>query len=126
MPEHGAVKRKMGDKVYVYYATAVYRNAKGQPTSDRVSMGKYDPKSGMLIPNRSYYEVYLKQPVPCTTGVKAVGVGYAFEEICKKLGIIRTLKAYFPRTVEADADGGAVYVERRKCHVLHRRLYGRA
>ncbi len=30
MPEHGAVKRRMGDKVYVYYATAVYRNEKGQ------------------------------------------------------------------------------------------------
>ncbi len=31
MPEHGAVKRKIGDKVYVYYATAIYRNEKGQP-----------------------------------------------------------------------------------------------
>ncbi len=25
MPEHGAVKRCMGDKVYVYYATAVLK-----------------------------------------------------------------------------------------------------
>ena len=39
VPEHGAVKRRMGDKIYLYYATAVYRNEKGQPTCDRVSIG---------------------------------------------------------------------------------------
>ena len=27
MPEHGAVKRRMGDKVYVHYATAVYNSS---------------------------------------------------------------------------------------------------
>ncbi len=64
-PEHGCIKKRNGDKVYVYYATAVYRNEKGQPTADRVSIGKYDEESGMLIPNRNYYEVYLhtNQPV---------------------------------------------------------------
>ena len=36
MPEHGAVKRKVGDKIYVYCATAVYRNEKGQPTCDHL------------------------------------------------------------------------------------------
>ena len=39
VPEHGTVKRRMGDKIYLYYATAVYRNEKGQPTSDSVSIG---------------------------------------------------------------------------------------
>lgn len=29
IPEHGTVKRKMGDKIYLYYATAVYRNERG-------------------------------------------------------------------------------------------------
>lgn len=96
VPEHGTVKRKMGDKVYVYYATAVYRNEKGQPTSDRISIGRYDKETGMLIPNRSYYEVYLKQPQPNVTGIKSIGVGFAFDEICKKLGLTRILKAYFP------------------------------
>ena len=57
VPEHGAVKRRMGDKIYLYYATAVYRNEKGQPTCDRVSIGRYDEETGMLIPNRNYYAV---------------------------------------------------------------------
>ena len=42
IPEHGVVKKRMGDKIYLYYATAVYRNEKGQPTCDRVSIGRYD------------------------------------------------------------------------------------
>ena len=96
MPEHGVVKRKMGDKVYVYYATAVYRNEKGQPTSDRVSIGRFDPETGMLIPNRSYYEVYLKTDMPVTKAVFDYGVHYAFAGIVKKLGIEEELKRYFP------------------------------
>lgn len=48
IPEHGAVKRRMGDKVYIYYATAVYRNEKGQPTCDRVSIGRFDEGSATL------------------------------------------------------------------------------
>lgn len=96
MPEHGVVKRKMGDKIYVYYATAVYRNEKGQPTSDRVSIGKYDSESGMLIPNRSYYEVYLKTSAPITKAVFDYGVYYAFTGIIHKIGIEKEMKIYFP------------------------------
>ncbi len=95
-PEHGCVKRKMGDKIYVYYATAVYRNEKGQPTSDRVSIGRYDPETGKLIPNRSYYEVYLKTSQPVTKAIFDYGVFYAFSGIVKKFGIDKTLKRYFP------------------------------
>ncbi len=95
MPEHGAVKRRMGDKVYVYYATAVYRNEKGQPTSDRVSIGRYDEESGKLIPNRNYYEVYLKTEQPIMKAIFDYGVYYAFAGIVKKLGIEKELKRFF-------------------------------
>ena len=96
MPEHGAVKRRMGDKVYVYYATAVYRNEKGQLTGDRVSIGRYDEESGMLIPNRNYYEVYLKADQPITKVIFDYGVYYAFAGIVKGLGIEKELKRFFP------------------------------
>lgn len=96
MPEHGAVKRRMGDKVYVYYATAVYRNEKGQLTSDSVSIGRYDEESGMLIPNRNYYEVYLKADQPITKVIFDYGVYYAFAGIVKGLGIEKELKRFFP------------------------------
>lgn len=96
VPEHGAVKRRMGDKVYIYYATAVYRNEKGQPTCDRVSIGRFDEESGMLIPNRSYYEVYLKQSAPVTAGFQSCGTYDAFRGICNKLGLTKLVKRYFP------------------------------
>ena len=100
VPEHGTVKRRMGDKVYLYYATAVYRNDKGQPTSDRVSIGRYEEESGMLIPNRNYYEVYLKQSAPVMTGIHSYGMYRAFRGISDQLGLTRLLRTYFPENWE--------------------------
>ena len=100
IPEHGVVKKRMGDKIYLYYATAVYRNEKGQPTCDRVSIGRYDEESGMLIPNRNYYEVYLKKSAPSTAGIQSCGVYSSFRGICDKLGITRLVKRYFPENWE--------------------------
>ncbi len=99
VPAHGAVCVKVSGKTYVYYATAVYRNEKGQPTSDRVSIGRLDEETGKLIPNRNYYEVYLKQPVPSKTGVHACGVNCAVEGIAQKLGLKKLLEQYMPENV---------------------------
>ena len=96
LPERGIAYKKVSGKTYVYYATATYRNEKGQPTCDRSSIGKLDEKSGMLIPNRNYYEIYLKTPAPAATGIYHCGVNYVFEEIAKELGITKLLKTYFP------------------------------
>lgn len=96
IPEHGIAYKKVGGKTYVYYATAVYRNEKGQPTADRTSIGRLDEGTGKLIPNRNYYEVYLKKPVPSQTGVHACGVNCAVEGIAKRLGLKRLLNQYMP------------------------------
>lgn len=57
LPEHGIAYKKVAGKVYVYYVTASYRNSKGNPTCDRISIGRLDEETGKLIPNRNYYEV---------------------------------------------------------------------
>ncbi len=95
LPEHGIAYKKISGKTYVYYVTATYRNEKGQPTCDRSSIGRLDEVSGMLIPNRNYYEIYLKTPPPVTKGIYDYGVNFAFEAITGKLGITRLLKKYF-------------------------------
>ena len=95
-PEHGTVLKTVSGKTYVYYATAVYRNEKGQPTCDRTSIGRLDEESGMLIPNRNYYEVYLKQSQPMQGSVMDYGVFYVFMAIAEKLGLTAILKKYFP------------------------------
>lgn len=62
LPEHGIAYKKVSGKTYVYYATATYRNGKGQPTCDRSSIGRLDEETGKLILNRNYYEIYLEKP----------------------------------------------------------------
>ena len=96
IPEHGIAYKKVSGKTYVYYVTASYRNKKGQPTCDRSSIGRLDEISGKLIPNRNYYEIYLKQPAPVSKGIYHFGVNYAFENISEELGLTKLLKRYFP------------------------------
>ena len=96
LPEHGIAYKKVSGKIYVYYVTATYRNEKGQPTCDRVSIGKLDEETHMLIPNRNYYEVYLKKSAPINRGISDFGVADVFEKICNKLEITKLLGRYFP------------------------------
>ena len=96
MPEHGIAFKKAGGKKYVYYVTATYRNERGQPTCDRSAIGRFDEETGMLIPNRNYYEIYLKTASPVSTGVYSCGMHRAFEGVADKLGLRKLLKRYFP------------------------------
>ena len=95
LPEHGIAYKKVSGKVYVYYVTATYRNEKGQPTCDRSCIGRLDEESRQLIPNKNYYEIYLKTSKPMTGGVFDYGMFHVFESIVKKLGIVSILKRYF-------------------------------
>jgi len=51
LPASGIIVRKTGVHKYVYKVLKTFRNAKGQPTNDRISIGKLAGKSGRLIPN---------------------------------------------------------------------------
>ena len=58
LPEEGVIIRRSGKYRYVYKVTNTFRNEKGQPTNTRVSIGRSDEESGMLIPNDKYWELY--------------------------------------------------------------------
>ena len=98
LPEHGIAYKKVSGKVYVYFVTATYRNAKGQPTCDRSCIGRLDEESGKLIPNKNYYEIYLKGSRPMAGGVFDYGMFHVFENIVKELGIVTILRRYFPNS----------------------------
>lgn len=100
IPEHGVAYKKVSGKTYVYYVTATYRNEKGQPTCDRSSIGRLDEETGKLIPNRNYYEIYLKKPMPEKKAVYNYGVYDVFNKICTKIGVTKLLKRYFPENYE--------------------------
>ncbi|MDR1604493.1 MAG: hypothetical protein LBS10_06845 [Gracilibacteraceae bacterium] len=59
MPEKKiSFKKGKNDAVYVYYTIRAYRNSRGKPTSDEVSIGKKDSATGRLIPNSRYFEFF--------------------------------------------------------------------
>ena len=81
MPAH-CVRAKKDKAVYVQYTIRAYRNEKGKPTSERVSIGKEDPETGMLIPNRNYYEyVEKKKQMELPAFVRSCGTYVSFSGI---------------------------------------------
>lgn len=101
LPKRGIIKYKRKDTTYVYHITRVYRNDKGQPTNDRVSIGKIDEETGMLIPNRNYYEFYASSGNQShqteIESIKSYGVAYTIEGLLNELGLIEITKRKFPK-----------------------------
>ena len=87
LPEKGIAYKRVSGKTYVYYVTETYRNEQGKPTCKRVSIGKLDEASNLLIPNRNYYEIYMQKSCPQTGGILSFGIYHTCNEIFKKLGI---------------------------------------
>lgn len=100
LPPH-SVKVQSKNGIYVQYTIRAYRNEKGKPTSERVSIGKLDPETGMLIPNRKYYEIfYKKKSDELPTFVRSCGSYAAFSGVAKDLGLTAILQKHFPEQAE--------------------------
>jgi transposase len=101
LPERGIIKYKSKNTTYVYHITRIYRNEKGRPTNDRVSIGKIDNKTGMLIPNKNYYEIYSssnsKPRQPEIESIKSCGVTYVVDGLLNELGLIEIMRKKFPK-----------------------------
>lgn len=68
LPKKRIIKEKRGDKTYVFYVLKTFRNDKNQPTNKRVSIGRLDEETGMLIPNDTFFKYY-----DCKINVEYVG-----------------------------------------------------
>lgn len=101
LPERGIIKVKNKGTTYIYHITRNYRNFKGQPTNDRISIGKLDEESGMLLPNRNYFEIYspadIKIPYSEIKSIKSCGVTFVVDGLLKELGLIDVMRKKFPR-----------------------------
>ena len=106
------IKRKNMHE-YVYYTTKAYRNKKGKPTSDEVSIGKFDRKSKKLIPNDNYFEIFKDRrfllaqlPVRSTTisepekvsihEIKNCAIPVVMQEVAKQTQLLDVISATFP------------------------------
>lgn len=110
--------KTISGKKYVYYTIACYRNERGKPTSDRVSIGRLDEKTGLLISNRNYYEVYLKHTPPVQGGIRNYGVYYAFSHICEELGVTKNIEKTLSGQLQGHINTVTIYVDARQYNVL--------
>ena len=95
MPEH-CVRVPRNGRIYIQYTKRSYRNAQGKPTSERVAIGRLDEKTGKLIPNRTYYELFGEEmPQKAPEVVKKYGTYAAFYGSAKQLGLVKLLKKHF-------------------------------
>jgi len=83
-----------GEK-YVYKYTKYFRNADGHPRNRAKSIGKYDPSSGKMIPNSSYYEIYHLDPSMPEVFVWDYGYSYLVNKVCISCGLLDCLKKAF-------------------------------
>ena len=95
--------------VYVYLTLRAYRNKEGKPTSEEAAIGKKDPLTGMLIPNRRYFELFHAptsatkksitdaNPSP-TCRVASCGNSFFLMGIARETGLQRILSKCFPES----------------------------
>jgi len=102
LPEKGIIVVKSGKYPYVYHVDATYRNERGVPTNKKRSIGKLDNHSGMLIPNKTYYEIYegqaeviiepsANESMVSYGEVRTIGIFAVVNAIFDKLGLARIL-----------------------------------
>jgi len=96
-------KKATSGTVYVYYTLRAYRNKDGKPTSDEVAIGKLDSKTGELIPNERYCEIFqgtkVLNAVESTPKiVKNCGGITVMTEIAKRIGLSEILENCFQNT----------------------------
>jgi len=93
-------KKSPNGSVYVYYTVRAYRNQKGKPTSDEVAIGKRDHETGMLVPNKKYFEIFHQAPKPTTKkpapSVSDFGNTHALAQAADETGLMGALKKCFP------------------------------
>lgn len=70
LPEKKIIKVKVRDMVYIYHVLRTFRNEKGQPTNERILIGKLDKDTGMLIPNANFFEIYDCEVTVVVKGLK--------------------------------------------------------
>jgi transposase len=98
VPSHGVIVNRTGKYRYVYKVLRVYRNDKGRPTNDRVSIGVLTPDSDkMMIPNERYYHYYQQTAAASgpadlqLLGVKSIGASFLISKVLEDLGVSKIL-----------------------------------
>jgi len=105
LPNEGIIVRRTGKYRTVYKVLDTFRNDKKQPTNDRITIGKLDIESGMLIPNDAYW-VHYKDAAQYTNQaemastlvidtIQSIGVAFLVGMVLESLGVPNILRKAF-------------------------------
>jgi transposase len=83
-----------GEK-YVYKYTSYFRNNNGEPRNTAKAIGKFDPISGRMIPNKYYYDLYQASPPLGDILIWDYGYTYLVRKACYDTGLLECLKEIF-------------------------------
>ncbi|UUX35218.1 hypothetical protein [Fundicoccus culcitae] len=86
---------------YVYYTVKSYRNEKGNPTSDEVSIGKLDEHTSKLIPNKSYYEGFPIEREDTPERIQSTGYISIYFHLAERIALTFLLKQNFPEQADS-------------------------
>ena len=95
IPEHGVIVSHDPKRPYVYKVLKTYRNAKGQPTNERRSIGRIDQATGLLIPNDYYWQAYpgpAVEELPGPDAVRSIGASFLVSKTLASLGVAEILQ----------------------------------
>jgi transposase len=94
-----------------------YRNAKGQPTNDRILIGKLDRETGKLIPNSKYWELYDTHQgleiLPSYDSILSIGTSFLVGNIMESLGLDAALDECLGKERSLIAKTAALYMVAR-------------
>jgi transposase len=108
LPSKGVIVRRTGRYKYVYKVHRIFRCKNGQPTNTRISIGRFEEKSGKLIPNENYWKYYgINQSIDIVTNsaetvvfedfgrIKSVGCSFLAEKLLSNSGVEKVITDIF-------------------------------
>lgn len=110
MSFRGEQFNKSNGITYIYEATSVWNPSKQRSEQKRIYIGKKDPVTGELIPNKKYFELYgedgkakrveeLPKPVTVMSS-REYGNIYALQKAADETGLSEVLRESFPEQWE--------------------------
>lgn len=91
-------KKMKNGTTYIYYRTRFYRDENGKAKFDEVAIGKLDPETGKLIPNRNYAELFMTSEPVLPQRIQSAGIGIACDHLVEELGLKSILQTIFPQS----------------------------
>lgn len=82
-------------EMYIYKYVKYYRNAAGEPRNKAKAIGKLDPASGRMIPNRNYFELFHVEPSLPDVDIWDYGYSYLVVKVCRDIGLLTCLSRVF-------------------------------